>query len=129
MYSHVTLGTNDTALAVAFYGPVLAVLGLGNDLRSLFPRFPGERSAPAPKARAFLCSGGGRRGSGERRVRARHRPPDRVHAIVLDTKGPEPIPSRNHLVAKTARYCLFRVAAAYRVQHGRIETAIAFKTP
>lgn len=46
MYSHVTLGTNDTPRAVAFYDPVLAVLGLARQDSDLVTGYAGYAAAP-----------------------------------------------------------------------------------
>lgn len=46
MYSHVTLGTNDTPRAVAFYDPVLAVLGLARQESDLAKGYAGYAAAP-----------------------------------------------------------------------------------
>lgn len=46
MYSHVTLGTNDTARAVAFYDAVLAVLGLARQESDVAKGYAGYAAAP-----------------------------------------------------------------------------------
>ena len=46
MFSHVTLGTNDAARAVAFYDPLLAVLGLARQESDLDKGYAGYAAAP-----------------------------------------------------------------------------------
>jgi catechol 2,3-dioxygenase-like lactoylglutathione lyase family enzyme len=46
MYSHVTLGTNDAARAVAFYDKVLAVLGLARQESDIAKGYAGYAVAP-----------------------------------------------------------------------------------
>jgi catechol 2,3-dioxygenase-like lactoylglutathione lyase family enzyme len=46
MYSHVTLGTNDIARAVAFYDRVLAPLGLKRQESDLEKGYAGYAAAP-----------------------------------------------------------------------------------
>ena len=46
MFSHVTLGTNDAARAVAFYDPLLAVLGLKRQESDLDKGYAGYAAAP-----------------------------------------------------------------------------------
>lgn len=46
MFSHVTLGTNDAARAVAFYDPLLAMLGLKRQEADLAEGYAGYAAAP-----------------------------------------------------------------------------------
>lgn len=46
MFSHVTLGTNDAARAVAFYDPLLALLGLKRQESDLDKGYAGYAAAP-----------------------------------------------------------------------------------
>lgn len=46
MYSHITLGTNDARRAVAFYDPLLALLGLARQEFDLDKGYAGYAAAP-----------------------------------------------------------------------------------
>ncbi|WP_198375060.1 VOC family protein [Neoroseomonas rubea] len=63
MYSHVNLGTNDTARAIAFYDPLLALLGLARQESDIAKGYAGYAAAPDTTPQFWITTPFDRKGA------------------------------------------------------------------